>query len=70
MLKLPSLATLFSLHCELRFRSQHKQLLEKNSHQVLQPLIPYGWIHPHSTLSVYWPVRKMQVEPSEWNDCK
>jgi hypothetical protein len=31
----------------------------------LQPLIPYVRIHPHRTLDVYWPVRKMQVAHSE-----
>jgi len=70
MLYLPSLATLFSLRCEWRFRSQHKQLLEKNSHQVLQPLIPYGWIHPYRTLDVYWLLRKMKVVHSESMSCK
>jgi hypothetical protein len=43
MLELPSLATLLSLRYEWRFRSQHKHLLVKHSHQVLQPLIPYVW---------------------------
>ena len=55
MLQIPSLATLFSLLCEWLFRSQLKQLLEKHSHQVLQPLILYVRIHPHRILAVYWP---------------
>ena len=59
------LATLLSLPCEWWFRSQYKQLLEKHSHHVLQPLIPYVWIHPHRTLDVYWPVRKIQVAHRE-----
>jgi len=70
MLKLPSLATPLSVRCEWLFRSQHKQLLVKHSHRVQQPLIPYGWIHPHRTLDVYWPVRKMLVAHSESMNCK
>ena len=37
----------------------------KHSHQILQLLIPYGWIHPHRAFDVYWPVRKMQVAYSD-----
>ena len=70
MLQLPNLAILLSLRYEWRLRIQHKQLLEKHSHQVLQLLIRHIWIHFHRTLDVYWPVRKMPVAHSESLNCK
>ena len=70
LLYFASLATLLSLRCGWLFRSQQKQVLEKHSHQVLQPLIPYGWTHPNRTLDVYWPVRKTQVARGESMNCK
>ena len=45
-------------------------LLQKYSHQFLQPLKTYGWIYPHKTLDGYWPVRKMQIARSESKNCK